>query len=269
MLEINEITEGQPVAFYLNSLWTVPATITSIYSDGTVDLDVAIISYAQTKKMEGTGSNRYLKTTLEYLASQTRNFTNVRQCDPRAIYQRMEVPLATVQGGNGMSQSLTDKWVELEQKQRQPQFVGVATSMIGRWFDPSPWKYQLRCFVPKYTYRKGLSGEQDYEQVLRIFPSEIDHYMTFAEVFDRWFKESFEGETLAQLGYPHPGAMTKDGDSLIMEWQQINILSTDSDTSSKSNKNDKVSKGASQRVKINPATAGKAGGRKARTRSQL
>jgi len=201
------------VAFIQNSMYVVPAKVVRVYPDGRLNLEIQEIQRSLVSRVNNIGVNAQVERVDSFILK-PRTMLNVKECDPREIIGRETVPLSRPQGGSGLSQTDTDRWVSVDQR-RIPLMTGFATSHIGKWFDPSKWNYKIYAKMEGF-YNKIL--QQEFSGVEIFFPQEKAFYGDFKECFDEWFAQALQSKYMVENGIPEPMSTS------IGSWNRCEIL---------------------------------------------
>lgn len=191
------LQKGTKVIYIYNRQDAVPAIIESIHRDREV-YDIAALIPNSNVKIEWSADKRAYNR-VEKVELVERLFQRVRLDDPRKIFVKTADDLAApVRGTEGIIQSQVTRFREAGTLLTVPRFHDWHTSIIGTFFDPSMFKFRIRC------WRAATRVEnQMFPAVEEIFPKNKkqveggDFYLDFAKCFNRYFKEYHLGRSKA------------------------------------------------------------------------
>lgn len=180
-----QLQEGQQIAFIHNRIDVVSGVITKLNHDS-YDLEVYIPTTA-TKVVFNSQRTGFERVTSTTLVAQTR--PKARLYDPRTIFKKQMVALSQVQEvDGGGTQTHVDLFIPQPTLLHIPRFHDFHTSLVGTFFDPSPYCFKVLCWRAELE----LDGQR-FPAVTELFPRKKPFYTDFNKAFNRYFKEYHQG----------------------------------------------------------------------------
>lgn len=187
-IQVTEFRTGMDIAYIFNKEDLVLGKILKTNPDETFDLQCYIPQ--PTRKIEWNRAEGDFKVrNSTQLVS--REFLKAKPCNPTTVFVKSDRALDRPQigRGDGVQQTHVTEFIA-QGTTRIPRLGAFHTSIIGKFFDPSLWYYQLRCWRAAIEVRKGQFIPEEH----RIFPNpqKQPYYVEFKKAFNRYFSEYHE-----------------------------------------------------------------------------
>lgn len=185
---------NQPIAYIDSRLEVVPGIIKTINRDSTYDLEVYIPTPTVALKWQ-SGNRAFDRVESTELKPQPRLKT--RLSDPRWNYRKQQQALTKPQRGEGgIIQTEIDIYSPVSDFDGKPvllqlpRFHDFHTSLVGTFFDPSIYIFNITCF------RNAIEIDgQKFPPVNEKFPRNKPYYEDFHKAYNKYFKEFHQGRS--------------------------------------------------------------------------
>lgn len=183
-----EYRVGMDIAYIYNKEDLVLGNIIKVNHDETFDLQCYVPQPTRKIEWNRAEGDFKVKNSTQLI---NKEFLKAKPCNPATIFIKADRALdRPITGrGDGVIQTHVTEFIS-GGTTRVPRFGAFHTSIIGKFFDPSLWYYQLRCWRAAIEIRKN----QFVPEETKIFPNpqKQPFYTEFKKAFNRYFREYHE-----------------------------------------------------------------------------